>query len=119
MTEGEMAVPPYIRKAVEAKLQAYCTNRIPAHLREKIRLGFIFRGNSVTLFEERPTFYDRSKWSSLVVAKFRFDPENGKWSLYWADRNSHWHLLSFQKPVKDFGILLRVVEENPHGCFWG
>jgi hypothetical protein len=114
-----MALPPFIRKAVEAKLQAYCEVRIPPHLREKIRLGFSFRGNSVTLLESRPYYHDPSQWSNQPVAMFRFNPEDGKWSLYWADRNSRWHLLPEQRPAKEFNVLLGVVEQNPNGCFWG
>jgi hypothetical protein len=71
------------------------------------------------MFEERPSFPDRSIWVNIVVAQFRFDPETGKWTLYWADRNSRWHVYEDVPPNKNLDVLLREVDNDPTGIFWG
>jgi len=114
-----MALSPLTRKLVEKKLGAYCEGKIPPHLRHKIQIGFKIRGNSVTLIEERPYFYDPSQWSKSVVAQFRLNPDDQLWTLYCADRNSRWHLYSRSVPTKNINTLLHWVEADPTGIFWG
>lgn len=41
------------------------------------------------------------------------------WTLYYADRNSKWHLYYEIEPSADFDDLLREVDEDPTGIFWG
>jgi hypothetical protein len=114
-----MPLPPEIRDEVNAKLRGYCENRVPAHLRDEIRVGFEVRGNSVTLFEERPYWRDKNKWSHTVVAQFRFDPTNCRWTLFCADRNSKWHRLPDPQPSKSIDALLKEVDSDSTGIFWG
>ena len=82
-------------------------------------MGFKVRGDSVTLFEEKPSFPDPSEWVDIVVAQFRYDLKKREWTLYSADRNSRWHEYWDIDPHKDFEVLLQEVEEDPTGIFWG
>ena len=114
-----MALPPLVKTYVESKLAQYCENRIPPHVRDKIKLKFKIRGNSVTLLEERPSFLNPNEWVSIVVAQFRFDPDTFMWTLYCADRNSRWHEYIETEPCKNLDDLLKEVDEDPIGVFWG
>ena len=114
-----MPLPIFTRKLVEARLEEYCEHKVPSHVRDKVRLSFKFRGNTVTLIEKRPAFMNPSEWVDIVVAQFRFDPKSKKWTLYCADRNSRWHEYWDQDPSRDFERLLREVDEDPTGIFWG
>ena len=114
-----MALSELIRKQVEKTLEPFCENRIPPHVRDKVRLKFSFRGESVSLFEERPYFQDPSQWTSSPIAQFRFNSEDKTWSLYYPDRNSKWHSYERAKPSRQFTHLLRAVEHDPTGIFWG
>ena len=80
-----MPLPKHIREYVERKLTDYRTKRVPKHVRDRIKVGFQIRGNSVTLFEERPHFQNPSHWIKIVVAQFRYNKHNGQWSLVDAD----------------------------------
>jgi hypothetical protein len=88
-------------------------------MRDKVRLKYKIRGNSVTLFEERPTFTDPGLWIDIKLAQFRFDPSDGQWTLYYADRNSRWHLYFGIESTKAFDTLLNEVDDDPTGIFWG
>jgi len=114
-----MGLPALIKEQVENTLLRYCEARIPAHVRDRVRLSFKFRGNSVTLFEQRPAFHKPGEWVDINVAQFRYDPESKKWTLYWRDRNSRWHKYDQLVPNEDFDVLLHEVERDPTGIFWG
>ena len=43
------ALPPRVRQAVEGWLSRFCEERVPEHVRDRVRLTFKVRGQSVTL----------------------------------------------------------------------
>ena len=92
---------------------------MPFRLRHKLRIGFSVRGNRVTLFEERPAVMSLEDWVKIVVAQFRFDPHEGVWSLYCADRNSRWREYYEAEATPDLEELLAEVDRDPTGIFWG
>jgi hypothetical protein len=114
-----MALPADIREKVEWKLALYCERKIPNRVRDQIQLGYRFRGNSVTLVERRPAVLEPGVWTEFAVAQFRLDPETLSWSLYCRDRNERWHYYDDVEPSPDLADLLREVNEDPTGIFWG
>jgi Protein of unknown function (DUF3024) len=114
-----LALPELTRRQVEKALTAYCGERLQAYIHDKLKLGFRFRGNSVTLYEERPALAEPGMWIEIVVAQFRFQPQDKEWTLYWTDRNSKWHPYEEVESSKNFEVLLKEVHEDPTGIFWG
>ena len=114
-----MAFSMIERRAIEALLVAYCEKRVPPEVRDKVRVLFRIKGESVTLLESRPSFVDRTHWIDTVVAQFRRSPKTGNWVLYCADRNSKWHLYEYLRPKKTLRPLLAEVDRDPTGIFWG
>ncbi len=114
-----MALPALTKKQIESKLARCCENRIPLRARNQVRLGFRFRGDSVTLFEERLRFRWSDEWVTIVVAQFRFDPGTSQWTLYCAERNSRWHEYLDAEPTKNLDDLNEEVDRDPTGIFWG
>jgi len=112
-------IPGTIRSDVELALARYCRAKVPAHVAAKLRLGYSVRGNSITLFEERPGMFDQAEWVRIVVAQFRYQPSSGTWILHCADRNSRWHLYDDLGPNPNFRVLLDEVDADPTGIFWG
>lgn len=49
-----MPLPPLVRQFTDTKLRAFCEKRVPAHIRDEMRLEIGFRGMSVTLYDLRP-----------------------------------------------------------------
>ncbi len=114
-----MALSEFEKAIVKKKLDPYCRRRVPPRARDEVRLKYSFRGDSVTLYEERPTFFDVSDWVKIPIAQFRFDSINRSWALYWPDRNSRWHEYDDIMPSDDLDTLLDEVEADPTGVFWG
>jgi hypothetical protein len=115
----EMAIPDTLRLIIESTLISYSEQRIPPHVRDKVRLSYQFRGNTVTLSENRPVFQRQDEWTVLGIAQFRYDPGGNRWTLYWADRNFRWHKYEDLEPNEDFDRLLQEIDEDPTGIFWG
>jgi len=115
-----MPIPPLIKELAEQKLKKYCDERIPVHVRDKLRLSYGFRGNTVTLFEERaPWRAEMTEWTSHSVAQMRFDQKTNKWTLYCADRNGKWHKYEGLSPTGDIALILKEIDRDPTGIFWG
>jgi len=114
-----MALSQLMKKQVEKTLETYCEARIPKHVRHKVRLEFSFHGKTVSLYEVRPVWNDPSRFTEGPVAQFRFDPDDKVWTLYCCDRNSKWHLYQGRRPSKTFDPLLKEVDKDPSGIFWG
>jgi len=114
-----MAIPAEVKVVVELSLVSFIEQRVPPRVRDKIRLSYQFRGNFVTLYEDRPHFRRPSEWMKIPIAQFRFDPEQRHWTLYYRDRNSRWHDYLDLESNRDFDVLLEEVNEDPTGIFWG
>jgi hypothetical protein len=104
---------------VEHRLTKHCHDRVPEHARQQVRLSYRIRGNYVTLMEHRPDFWEPDRWVDIPVAQFRFRPEGSRWYLYYPDRNVRWHKYYDLDPSEDLDDLLREVDEDPTGIFWG
>jgi hypothetical protein len=113
-----MTLPKDVRKEIERIISDYCVNRIPEHARHQVKMIYNIRGNSITIFEERPHWQDPTHKIKSPIAQFRYNTNTEKWSLYYADRNLRWHNYEF-KSTRDIRILLQEVDEDPTHIFWG
>jgi len=114
-----MALPDLVRLTVEKKLADYCRSKVPPAVSDKLRLDFRIRGESVTLYESRPFYADPKRWIDAAIAQFQYDLAAGTWTLYWPDRNARWHRFADFEPTLNFERLLKTVDDDPTGVFWG
>ncbi len=114
-----MAIPELTRRRAEKLLQELIERRVPERLRDEIRMSVGVRGNSVTLCEHRPVWREPDQWTDGKTAQFRYNSTSGKWTLYWSDRHGRWLLYEGKRPVADIAALIREVDEDPLGAFWG
>jgi hypothetical protein len=113
-------MPEIEHKRVSNLLSKYCEKRIPGHIRHELRIGYEIDRTWVRLYEERPSFFDKSQWSRMVIAKFKYTIKSNNWTLYWADRNSKWHIYDeIKNPTRHFERLLSEVDDDPTGIFYG
>lgn len=102
-----------------AKIHKFCVGRVPSKFRDEIRIEVDVRGKSVTILECRPPWHENlTEWSRMRVAQLRYSNESTLWSLYWADRNSRWHLYDLIDPGS-VDQLLAEIADDPTGIFWG
>ena len=114
-----MALSEFEKKRIEKLLTAYCAGKVPPDLRNRIRIEFLIRGNEVKLFESRPHLQGGGEWIAMKVARFKKDPATQTWQLFWADRNGKWRSYPPLPYHRDLEKLLKEVDRNDSGAFWG
>ena len=96
-----------------------CKRRSPLHLSDKIRTTYEIKNHDVIVYEERPRLQHPDEWSKLECAKFKYDRTNKKWKLYWMRKDLKWHLYDTETGRTDLETLVRVVDTDPYGAFFG
>ena len=115
-----MALPVLTQHIARTKLYAYCERKIPEKVRDQVRLELEFADNHITLIETRPHFRDPSQWTTLPVARFRYNAGAGTWALLSPVFNNKeaWRLYPIQ-PSRDLDKLIAALDADANGVFWG
>lgn len=103
--------------AIDRALEPLCSS-VPEHVRDRVRIGYEVDGHSVVVFEERPDWHGTGAWSRCPSARFRFYRSRGEWGLYWMRRDQKWHSYEVA-PARRLATLVRHVERDEYGCFFG
>ena len=84
-----------------------------------MRIEFEIRGLTATIYERRPPWpVGEQEWTTLTVARIRYDTSAASWTLYWSDSDQRWHQYDI-RPSSELAALLVEVERDPTGIFWG
>jgi hypothetical protein len=113
-----MAIPELELARVSRALRRHC-DKVPLEIRDQLAKDFRLVRSDIELFERRPHCLERHRKVDHVVAKFRYNAKRGSWTLFWCDRNLRWHAYETMEDRRDFMELLREVEKDPTGIFWG
>jgi hypothetical protein len=101
------------------RLATYCETRVPPEMRDRARVFHLVRGHTVTIVESAASS-DGGDWLDVPVARMKYDPAlGGIWTLYWFDRNSKAHRYDQLNPQRQLRNVLREIERDPTGIFWG
>jgi Protein of unknown function (DUF3024) len=116
-----VAVPELVLRAAIAKVEGFCRRRVPEKYRDEVRLEAAVRANSVTVIERRAPWRAGlgTEWTSLKIAQLRYDSAAALWSLYWADSNHRWLPYEDATPARDVDALLKAIEDDHSGVFFG
>ena len=106
---------------VRRALDAFMRQRRPApHFRPKVDLTFRVSGQSVEIFEIRPVWRGPpDEKHESPIAKATFVRARGIWRIFWQRRDLKWHRYDPCPTVDSLEAFLRLVAQDPHGCFWG
>jgi hypothetical protein len=112
-----VSLPPDVLTAAETALNEFCNRHSLAAIADQLRYTYQISGTTVMLIEQRPGFMNPAEWNSLNVAKFRYSPAKGQWSLYWSEGNDRWRRLSSAPASPDLAKLLQTVADDASGVF--
>lgn len=110
-----MAFDDFTKKRLEKILDNYIERKIPEHLKEEFKIIYKFRGNTITITQERPS-YRPGQRVELPIAQFR--QEENQWKIYWKDSKDKWHFVEDIKPIEDFEKQLKTIDKDEYGYFW-
>jgi hypothetical protein len=106
-------------KLIEKEVGGLCHRRTPEHARDQLEYVYKLEKQDVLIFEVRPVFKDPDKKSEMPFAKIKFLKSRNLWKLYWQRANGSW--LQYESPgeSKDISTLVKAIDEDQHGCFFG
>jgi Protein of unknown function (DUF3024) len=95
-------------------------SEMPAHVVYQLRYEIESYRNAITLVECRPMSPEApaGDWFRMPFARLRFTRSRG-WELYWADRNSDFHIYDPVEPTQDITKLLDEIDRDPTCIFFG
>jgi hypothetical protein len=96
----------------------FCRKRVPPHMKSKIDFVYEVVGQTVVIYEKRPHWQEAGRVTRSHVAKFSYTRSSNIWRLYWMRGNGK--LLLYEGgESRDLAVLMRMVDEDRHGCFFG
>lgn len=95
-------------------------SEMPAHVASQLRYRADTYRNAVTLLECRPVEVDQpsGRWFEVPFARLRFTRSRG-WELYYADRDSRFHVYELTEPTQYVAPLLDEIDRDPTCIFFG
>jgi len=115
MERCNMAFDAFTKKRLEKTLDNYIDKKIPGYLKAEYKIIYKFRGDTITLSQERPSFRPGHR-VELPIAQFRYD--DGKWKVYWKDSKDKWHFVEDINPTNDFETQLKMIDKAEFGYMW-
>lgn len=106
-------------KRIDRTIGELCRRCSPPEHADQLRTVYEVDGHSVSVFEERAPWDGRGEWTRMGVARFRFYRSRGEWQLYWMRRDLRWHLYDPDEMPTDVASLVRIVDADEHGAFFG
>ncbi|MDO8987708.1 MAG: DUF3024 domain-containing protein [Coriobacteriia bacterium] len=91
---------------------------VPEHVRDRVRIGYEVDGHNVVVFEEHPDWQDPGQWMRSPSARLRYFRSRDEWRLYWMRADLKWHSYEVP-PARRLATLVRHVERDEYGCFFG
>lgn len=103
------------------RIERFCAARIPARAAHQVRLEVEVSGDHVTIAERRAPWSPSlgPEWTRTLIARLRYRHDEGTWALFWAGRNGAFHRYAGTAPTPTVDDLLREIERDPSGVFWG
>ena len=104
-----------------ARVRRWCEAQVPAEHRDQMRVGCEVTPRHLTIVELRPPWQEPNdgEWMRVIVARLYFRRAEGVWKLYWSDRNERMHAYDLCAPSAHVENLLREIDDDPTGIFWG
>ena len=115
-----MALSEFEIKRIEKLVGNFIeSRRPPINLRDKYDFSYRVINQSFEIFEIRPRWDDPSIKIEGSMAKATYIKTTKRWKLYWKRADMKWHRY---KPFGDSESLeevLKAIDQDEYGCFWG
>ena len=95
-----------------------CERRTPYHVKDTIRLTYTIGNQHVVISEERPA-RPSSKWIVLEIAKLRYLRARNEWQLYWKRASGKWWPYEPHTSSRTLAAMIKEIELDSDGCFFG
>jgi hypothetical protein len=114
-----MINPMPIPSADLARIDLWCLERVPEHLRDRLRVEADVTPRHVTIVEVQPPWDGQGEWTRSPVVRLHYTASTERWTLFWRDQDLEFHAYPRSGPVKTVGTLLGHIARDEDGIFWG
>lgn len=111
-----------IENSIELKeiLETYIELRRPApEIRKLVDLGYQVIGQSIILYEVRPSFLNPNEIQNIGYAKATYVKSKNIWKVFWKRSDLKWHSYKKNTAVNDIQQFLKLVDVDEYRCFKG
>jgi hypothetical protein len=104
-----------------ARARRWCEQRVPAHVRDQIKVECDVTPRHLTIVECRPPWREdmSAEWTRFPIARLYYTKATRQWSLYWRDRHLRFHVYDRITPSPRIDDLLQEIDRDPTAIFWG
>ncbi|MBN2467405.1 MAG: DUF3024 domain-containing protein [Deltaproteobacteria bacterium] len=114
-----MAFSEIDRQRIKNEVGGLCSQRTPAHLKDKLRFEYDVEKQDVFIYEVRPVWNNPKEHTKLPFAKLTYVKSRNIWKLYWKRASGKWERYEPKDSDKDLGLLVQEIDKDPYGCFFG
>jgi hypothetical protein len=115
-----MALSEFEIKRIEKLVGNFIESRRPEpSIRNKLDISFRITGQSFEIFEIRPRWDDPSIKIEGSMAKATYVKTTKKWKLYWKRADMKWHWYEPFGNSESLEEILKAIDQDQYGCFWG
>ena len=115
-----MSFSEFEQKKIEKAVGGYIEEkRPPANIRDEVDLNYRIKGQSVEIFEIRPSWNNPEKIIEEPIAKATYVKKHKIWKIYWQRADLKWHGYEPNPETKNIEQFVAIVEEDEYSCFWG
>ncbi len=104
---------------IKIKIGRFCSEKTPEHLKDQLRFEYEIEKQNVIIYEVRPFWKDPSEFIKMPIAKLTYVNSRNIWKLYWKRANDKWTLYETRRSATDLGSMLKEIDEDSFGCFFG
>jgi hypothetical protein len=108
-----------VEHTINLEQHFWSLRRPPLHLRDKVREGQRFIGQSIELFLVRPAFRRPGEHTEESIARVTYVRSKKVWHLFWKRADGRWHRYPPHPEAKSLAAALRIIHEDANACFFG
>jgi hypothetical protein len=106
-------------EAIDKALAGFCERHSLPDIADQLRTTYDIDRLAVIVYEERPGWRGAGEWMRTPIARFRYVRRQDEWELYWMRADFKWHFYEPAGRVRRLSMLVRDVERDEYGCFFG
>jgi hypothetical protein len=115
-----MALSEFEIKRIEKLVGKFVESRRPEpSIRDEFDISFRITGQSFEIFEIRPRWNDPSIEIEGSIAKATYIKTTKIWKLYWKRADMKWHRYKTFRDSESLEEVLKAIDQDEYGCFWG
>jgi hypothetical protein len=96
-----------------------CTKRTPEDMKDQLRFEYEIQNQTIIILEVRPVWNNPTEYLKLPMAKLSFVKSQNLWKLYWKRASGKWEKYEPRPSDKELSVLVREIDKDVYGCFFG